>query len=119
MPSPWAPGDREHIIRLVADQVTGRRIELPTPRLAERGVVARYLGRSLLTARYGPFSPWSAGRPRRQCEESKKTASIAKTRKQTMSQCHDLYEMPPYRPTTPEPVIVSQCHDLYLGDDGH
>ena len=31
-----------------------------------------------------------------------------------MSQCHDLYEMPPYRPTTPEPVIVSQCHDLYL-----
>jgi nitroimidazol reductase NimA-like FMN-containing flavoprotein (pyridoxamine 5'-phosphate oxidase superfamily) len=32
--APWAPGDREHVIRIVADQVTGRRIraaELPPP----------------------------------------------------------------------------------------
>lgn len=30
--TPWAPGDREHFIRIVADQITGRRIrpgELP------------------------------------------------------------------------------------------
>jgi nitroimidazol reductase NimA-like FMN-containing flavoprotein (pyridoxamine 5'-phosphate oxidase superfamily) len=27
---PWAPGDREHVIRIVADQVTGRRI-YPAP----------------------------------------------------------------------------------------
>jgi uncharacterized protein len=30
--SPWAPGDRDHFIRIVADQITGRRIrpgELP------------------------------------------------------------------------------------------
>jgi nitroimidazol reductase NimA-like FMN-containing flavoprotein (pyridoxamine 5'-phosphate oxidase superfamily) len=30
--TPWAPGDRDHLIRIVADQVTGRRIppaELP------------------------------------------------------------------------------------------
>ena len=24
--SPWAPGDRQHVIRIVADQVGGRRI---------------------------------------------------------------------------------------------
>jgi nitroimidazol reductase NimA-like FMN-containing flavoprotein (pyridoxamine 5'-phosphate oxidase superfamily) len=32
--APWAPGDRDHVIRIVADQVTGRRIrpaELPAP----------------------------------------------------------------------------------------
>jgi uncharacterized protein len=29
--APWAPGRRDHLIRIVADQISGRRIRLPDP----------------------------------------------------------------------------------------
>ena len=29
--TPWAPGNREHLIRIVADQISGRRIRPPDP----------------------------------------------------------------------------------------
>jgi nitroimidazol reductase NimA-like FMN-containing flavoprotein (pyridoxamine 5'-phosphate oxidase superfamily) len=30
-PQPWAPGRREHLVRIVVDSISGRRIRLPEP----------------------------------------------------------------------------------------